>query len=206
MATVVNLRDSNLPLPAFLLFDASILLATRSVPGAPVPPRSADAIQFLRRVQQACHNGNTIPLVCVLTLEECYFKIIQWRYQNDPSLSPQRTVVAAQLGRQPNQVGWHELCKHHPRFIQNCFPELQAFFQFVIGIPLTILEPEDLASPNVALPSIAERMRHYIHSCCILPKDALLIAIADRLGVQHIATLEKDFNRLGVDFTVYTLP
>jgi hypothetical protein len=26
------------------------------------------------------------------------------------------------------------------------------------------------------------------------------------LGVQHIATLDKDFDRLGDDFTVYTLP
>lgn len=193
MATILDLRDSNLPLPDFLLLDASVLLAVLSPPGAPTSPQSAAATQFLTRIQQAYHNGDIIPLVCILTLEECYFKIIRWGYENDRSLGAQ------------HRVGWHQLYKHYPQAIQNYLPTIQAFYQSVIGIPLTILEPQDFVDPSAASPSIEERMRHYIRSCSILPKDAYLTAVANRLGVQHIATLDKDFDRLGADFTVYTL-
>jgi hypothetical protein len=207
MATILDLRDPSLPLPNFLLLDASVLLAALSPSGAPTPPqRSAATGLFLRRVQQACHNGDTIPLVCILTLEECYFKIIQWGYENDRSLGAQRATIAAQLGVHPNRIGFHQLYKHYPQAIQNYLPTIQAFYQSVIGIPLTILEPQDFVDPSAASPSIEERMRHYIRSCSILPKDAYLTAVANRLGVQHIATLDKDFDRLGADFTVYTWP
>jgi hypothetical protein len=206
MATIRDLRDTNLPLPGFLLLDASVLLAVLSPPGAPASPQSAAATQFLTRVQRACHNGDIIPLVWILTLEECYFKIIQWGYKNDPSLGTQRAAIAAQIRLQPNQVGWHQLYKHYPQAIQNYLPTIQTFYQSVIGIPLTILEPQDFVDPSAAFPPIEERMRHYIRSCSILPKDACLTAVANRLGVRHIATLDKDFDRLGADFTVYTLP
>jgi hypothetical protein len=192
MATIRDLRDTNLPLPGFLLLDASVLLAVLSPPGAPASPQSAAATQFLTRIQRACRNGDIIPLVWILTLEECYFKIIQWGYKNDPSL--------------PNRVGWHQLYKRYPQAIQNYLPAIQTFYQSVIGIPLTILEPQDFVDPSAAFPPIEERMRHYIRSCSILPKDACLTAVANRLGVQYIATLDKDFDRLGDDFTVYTLP
>lgn len=205
MATILDLRDSNLPLPDFLLLDASVLLAVLSPPGARASPHSAAATQFLTRVQQACHNGDIIPLVCILTLEECYFKILQWGYENDTSLGAQRATIAAQRGVQPNQVGWHQLYKYYPQAIQNYLPKIRDFYQAVIGIPLTILEPQDFVDPSAAPPPIEERMRHYIRSCSILPKDAYLTAVANRLGVQHIATLDKDFDRLGADFTVYTL-
>jgi len=192
MATIRDLRDTNLPLPGFLLLDASVLLAVLSPPGAPASPQSAAATQFLTRVQRACRNGDIIPLVWILTLEECYFKIIRWGYENDPSLR--------------NQVGWHQLYKRYPQAIQNYFPAIQTFYHSVIGIPLTILEPRDFVDPSAAFPPIEERMRHYIRSCSILPKDACLTAVANRLGVRHIATLDKDFDRLEADFTVYTLP
>jgi hypothetical protein len=206
MATILDLGDPNLSLPEFLLLDASILLEVRSVPGVSLSPRGTIATQFLRRMQQACLDGNTIPLVCPLTLEECYFKIIQWQYMNDPSLGAQRATIAATQGKQPNRVSWHDLYKSRPQQISYYVPALQAFFQWVIAIPLTVLEPRDLVSPDATPLPIEEQMRNSIQSCCILPRDAYLVAIADRLGVYHIATLDKDFERLGTEFTVYTLP
>lgn len=188
--TVVDLRNSNVPLPAFLLIDASVLLAIRSLPGRAPSARSQAATQFLTRIQQAYQNDDAIPLVCALTLEECYFKIIRSKFENDPS-----------LGR----GHWHQLYKNHFQQIQNYFPDVQAFYQWIIGIPLTVVEPEDLADPKGVSLSIEQRMRHYTQSCCILPKDAYLIAVAERLEVRHIATLDSDFTRLGADFTIYTL-
>jgi hypothetical protein len=189
--TLVDLRDPGVPLPGFLLVDASVLLEVRSLPGCAPSSRSQATTQFLRRVQQAYQNGDTIPLVCTLTLEECYFKIIRWKFENDPG-----------LGGGP----WHQLYKNHFQQIQNYFPDVHAFYQSIIGIPLTIIEPEDLVGGTGPSSSIEERMRHYAESCCILTKDAYLIAIAERLGIQHIATLDSDFKRLGADFTIYTLP
>jgi len=49
-------------------------------------------------------------------------------------------------------------------------------------------------------------MRHYVASGLILPRDAYLTAVAERLGVEHIATLDRDFARLNNEFTIYTLP
>jgi predicted nucleic acid-binding protein len=188
--TVVDLRDSNVPPPGFLLIDASVLLAIRSLPGHAPSSRSQAATQFLTRIQQAYQNGDAIPLVCALTLEECYFKIIRSKFENDPNLG---------------SGNWHQLYKDNSQQIQNYFPDVQAFYQWIIGIPLTVVEPEDLADPKGVSPSIEQRMRHYVQSCCILPKDAFLIAVAERLGVQHIATLDSDFKRLGAGFTIYTL-
>jgi hypothetical protein len=206
MATIVDLRDPNLSLPDYLLIDASILLASRSVPGGSPSARSVAAIQFLTLVRQACAAGRIIALVSILTLEECYFKIIQWRYDNDPALANQRAAVGQQLGIRPGRVGWHRLYKRYPQLIQNYYPDIQAFHQSVTGIPLTVIEPRDCIGWNSTSLPIEERMRYHIHSCCILPKDAYLFAIAERLGIQHIATLDRDFNRLGAGFTVYTVP
>lgn len=206
MATILDLRDPSLSLPEFLVVDASVLLAVRSVPGAPPSSQSVAAKQFLGSVKQACLSGDTIALVCILTLEECYFKIISWRYRNDSSLGKERAVVARRSGKQPSEVRWHELYKFYPRCIRKYFPEVTAFFQWVAAIPLTIIEPSDLVGPGGVSTAIEQQMRHYIHSCCVLPKDAYLIATADCLGVKHIATLDRDFKRLGTGFTLYTLP
>jgi hypothetical protein len=206
MATILDLGNPNVPLPTFLLIDASVLLAIRLPPGVGPNPRGADTRQFLRRVRQSYNHGNTVPLVCITTLEECYFKIISNKFRSDPSLSSRRATVAARLRCSVNQVGWHRLYKDYPQFIQNCSADLQSFYQFVVGIPLTILEPEDLVNPGVEFPPIEGRMQHYILSCSILPKDAYLIAVAERLGVNHIATLDQDFARLGSGFTIYTVP
>jgi hypothetical protein len=189
--SILDLSDPNVPLPGFILVDASILLMVRSLPGVPPSPRQAAATHFLTRIQNAYCVGDTIPLVCPLTLEECYFKIIRWKYENDPALG----------GGQ-----WHQLYKNHPQQIRNYLSDIQAFYTWIIGIPFTIIEPEDLVTQGTSLSPIEDRMRHYSDSCCILPKDACLVAVADRLGITHIASLDRDFERLDATFTVYMLP
>jgi hypothetical protein len=153
MATVLDLSDPRLSLPDFILVDASVLLETRTPSGAPPSRRQAAVNQFLRLVQQAIIDGNTIALACTLTLEECYFKILQANLMDPTSAPNERSAVARRLNLAPNRVSWHQLYKDFPLLIQNYLPDLEAFFRWVQGIPITILcigsaENGELPLPN----------------------------------------------------------
>jgi hypothetical protein len=193
--TVRNLADPNLSLPDYLIIDASVLLSKEKPIG-----------EFLRRIGAAYYTGQTIPLVDILTLEECYFKIISGKYKTDSALNQDRRALAQLKHISASQVPWHDLYKSAPGHIQRWQPDLLSFFQVVQAIPLEIIRPDDLVTSVAQTPSLESRMRHYTHSCCILPKDAYLVAIAERLGVWHIATLDHDFERLTPEFTIYICP
>jgi predicted nucleic acid-binding protein len=126
-------------------------------------------------------------MVCLaptLVLEECYFKIIQ----------------AYIMGL--THMTWHRYYKLNPQVIQQCLPAITAFYQTVGALPVTVITSEDLA---LAQPTntLEDRMRHFISACNLLPKDAYLLAVAERLGVSDVATLDSDWQR-ATQFTVYT--
>jgi predicted nucleic acid-binding protein len=135
-------------------------------------------------VSQECLAGNTICLAPTLVLEECYFKIIQGYIERLASAS------------------WHQYYKHNPQVIQQCLPAITAFHQAVQALPVTVVTPEDLALGQPGH-TLEERMRHFISACNLLPKDAYILAVAERLGVNNVATLDSDWQR-AVQFTVYT--
>jgi hypothetical protein len=111
----------------------------------------------------------------------------------------------ARLQEQLNhRVRWHDLYKEMPELIRDWMPDLESFRRTVIdGIPTQVIEPEDLGDPP---PAVEARMMHHIEHIPILPKDAYLLAVAERLGVPHIATLDRDF-RSALDWlSVYTIP
>jgi predicted nucleic acid-binding protein len=179
MATV-DLSDPNTPLPEFLMVDASLLLVLR--PGSTHRHRTA-AQAFLRRVGQASLDGHMMCLVPGLVLEECYFKIIQ-----------------AQIRRlDPN---WHAHYKAHPQVIQQCIGAITAFRRSLQALPVFPVTVEDLANPQ-APATLEDRMRHFIAACNLLPKDGYILAVAERLNVTNLATLDHDWCR-ATQFTVYT--
>jgi len=178
---VVNLADPNAPLPDYLVVDASLLLVLRS---RSQHPHQAHAIAFLQRVGQECLAGNTVRLAPTLVLEECYFKIVQAYIEG----------LAHTL--------WHRYYKLNPQVIQQCLPAITAFHQAVEALPVTIITPEDLALKQPSY-TLEERMRHFISACNLLPKDAYILAVAERLGVRDVATLDSDWQR-ATQFTVYT--
>ena len=105
----------------------------------------------------------------------------------------------------PDDVGWHTLYKRCPQHVAQCANDLQQFRQSLSMIPVAILGPNDLKPPSRPTSAVDVRMQHFAVTHFLLPKDALLVAIAERLGVLSIATLDGDFKRLGPEFTVYTL-
>jgi predicted nucleic acid-binding protein len=183
MSPLVNLADSQVPLPDTLVVDASLLLVLRR--GSCHPHRVA-ARTFLRRVGNECLNGNMLCLAPTLVLEECYFKIIQAHIERN----------------KPARQTWHQYYKNNPQVIQQCVIHITTFHRFVMAIPVTIVTPEDLALRQPSN-TLEDRMRHFISTSNLLPKDAYILAVAERLGVDSVATLDRDWQR-AAQFTVYT--
>ena len=68
------------------------------------------------------------------------------------------------------------------------------------------MQPEDVATQQGNPPAIERQIYDFVKSVHLLPKDAWIVAEADRLGVYDIATLDADFLRLDSAFTIYTIP
>lgn len=179
--TVVDISNSSVPLPDYLIVDASLLLILRSGANHPCQPV---AQAFLRRIANECLSGNTVCLAPTLVLEECYFKIIKASIKS------------------VSQSWWHKCYKRDPQVIQQCLPLIKAFHKTIEALPITTVTSEDLALTQPTF-TLEERMRHFISVCNLLPKDAYLLAVAERLGVSNVATLDSDWQR-ATQFTVYT--
>jgi len=184
MCPVVNIANTRAALPETLIVDASLLLVLQSTSRH---THQAVARAFLRRVGNECLSGNMLCLAPTLVLEECYFKIIQFYIER----------------HRPAGWTWHRYYKSNPQIIQQCIAHITAFHQLVTAIPIAIVSPEDLALTEPSYP-LEERMRHFISASNLLPKDAYILAVAERLGVDGIATLDGDWRRAQQFFTVYT--
>ena len=168
-------------MPDCLVVDASLLLVLRS---GSRHYHKTSAVSFLQRVASECLAGNMICLAPTLVLEECYFKIVQ-------------TSIAGLTSSY-----WHQHYKSNPQVIQQSIPAITAFYQMVQALPVTIVTSEDLALTQPG-DTLEERMRHFISAYNLLPKDAYILAVAERLGVNDVATLDSDWQR-ATQFTVHT--
>jgi hypothetical protein len=204
MVTVLGLDDPSLALLDHIFIDTSVLLRVRSH-SSQQPGATSAAVRFLNRIQARCLAGTLLAVVSTIALEECYYKLISRRLETDPVFNPQRATCATQRHILVSRVTWHDLYKSQPRCVQQCAGDVSAFARWVQGIPLYVLEPSDLRVSS-QVPALEERMRFFIDSAQILPKDAYLIAEAERIGIFNIATLDSDFARLDTRFTVYTTP
>jgi predicted nucleic acid-binding protein len=178
---VVSLTNPSVLLPDYLIIDASLLLVLLT---GSSHRHHAAATAFLHRVGKECTNGNMVCLAPTLVLEECYFKIIQWCIER----------IAG--------GDWHPYYKRNPQVIQQCFARVIAFHRHIAALPVTIVTPEDLALTH-PINALEERMRYFISAYNLLPKDAYILAVAERLGVDNVATLDSDWQR-ATQFTVYT--
>jgi predicted nucleic acid-binding protein len=173
---------SLLPL-LFIIIDTSLLLEL--VPSMPTHPHHEIAVSFLNRLRSAALRGDVIPIIPYLVLEEFYFKIC-WVY------------LRSAAGQDP----WKQYYKQNPQCISaTIHPVLIEQYHQLQAFPMIILEPEDL-SANPGPPTIADCMTDYIRQFNILPKDATILSEARRVGIFHVATLDRDFERAD-GFTVF---
>jgi hypothetical protein len=185
---VVNIGASKYTLPDVFMLDANILLEFGVEQSKSRTRRQEAVARFLKRIRTEVKAGKLLCVTPLNTLEECYFQLIK-RYfiQALPHASSQT---------------WTDLYKDNPNLINSCMPLIQNFRAVIQSIPVEFLEPEYLGSPP---PVIESLLVEYIDTMHLLPNDAHLLAVAQRLGVTHIATLDRDFERASSrGFTIYT--
>lgn len=181
-ATLRDMGDVSLSLPDYLILDTSVvyLLIT-----PPTDEREATALSFLKRISQEASNGNILLLVPVVVLEECYFKIIQQGYESG------------------GYKKWHtDGYKAHPELIASFIPALENLRQVLSALPAILIDPNDLLSSESLPDPLETLMLRNIQRFNLLPADSSILAEAERLGVNHLATLDKDWDR-AEGFVVY---
>lgn len=178
-ATIMDMGDPKTPLPEFLVVDSSLLLELLA--GSATTPRQRAAALFLNRVSQEATKGALLLLVPLLVMEECLYKIIQWKYE-----------ALFGLGF----ANWHQAgYKKNPQLIQGFGPELQTFRQSILNLPATITGPEELILTPIFTQTLEQHMLSNIQRYNLLPKDAYIISEAERLGVNYLATTDRDWDR-----------
>ncbi len=199
---LIDIADPHCKLPDVLILDASVLLELRS--STKTGGGRYYVTQFLKRISKESLSGNILCLTPVSTLDECYFMILKTAYENE--LTTHRVRLQNKYPAK-RTITWHDLYKDSSHLIGKFMPVLEQFRAILVGIPLVFIEPEDLVGTKAIVatqPSIEERMRHYIYSVPILPTDAHFLAVAERLNVDAIATLDKDFHGLS-SWKIYTI-
>lgn len=184
-----DLSDPKIPLPSQLVVDTSLLLALR--PGDD-NPHAAVAQAFVRRLGERIAAYELVAWLPLPVLQECYHIIL--------ANGLRRTWESMDPDSRP--ANWLKAYKDHPTLLEAYFPDLIRFRELLAAIPLTPVQPEDLATPAAVGP-LEERMRHFMIAYHLLAQDALILAEAERLGVSAVATLDQDWRRVTV-FDIYT--
>lgn len=190
-ANVHDINDASFALPEFVLLDASIILELSPDPAHSHPKHTA-AVNFLSRLQVEAINGNVLPVLPIEALEECYFKIA-------------KRIIFKQWKLAGRKGSWDNYYKSHPNIILDARKIIINLCQTLQSIPVFIPEPEELAvDPIGTEPLIADRMMDMMFNYCLLPKDALILTSAERMGINTVATLDFDWTRAD-GFTVLTI-
>lgn len=178
VANIINMGDAEIDFPDFLVLDASVLLELKPRSNH---PRHRILVEFMDRLRPLARQQRTLPLLPLLAFEECCFKICKTLFDNE-----------AKKGSSP----WHILYKQNPEFIQECRPKINDLFELIEAFPIMIIEPEDISViPKGTAPHMADRMIDMIFQFNVLPKDATIIGVAERLDIKTLVTLDTDWHR-----------
>ena len=187
---VHNIADPALPLPQQIVVDTSLLLALRPTDDNPYV---SVARSFVRRMQAHIAAYEMIAWLPLPVLQECWHIILanglRRTWEGMPASS-----------RAPN---WLKAYKDQPDLLRPLLPDLSRFSDLLSAIPLTPVRLEDLALHG-GTESLGKRLFDLITAYHLLPQDALILAQAERLGVNHVATLDREWRR-ATSFEVYTV-
>jgi hypothetical protein len=188
-ARILDISNPNLRFPEFIILDASIVLELTPSPSNPHPHHDL-AVGIFNRLSPFAQLGQVMLLLPLLAFEECLFKLCVWEIQ----------------AYTPNQATWHVFYKNNPEVILRARPKINSFCTILKGIPVEIIEPEDLTIAHVGTtPKLQDRMVNMLFNFRVLPKDATILSTAERLGIDTVITLDQDFKRAD-GFTVITVP
>jgi predicted nucleic acid-binding protein len=186
-----NLADPDAPLPSQLAFDTSFLLALRPLDDN---PRTDAAQSFARRVRRGIKAIELVAWLMMPVLQECYHIIL--------TSNLRRLWQSMDSATRP--ANWLTLYKQTPDSLEKGFAEIEQFDTLLAAFPITLAQPDDLLRNQTAHP-LDERLRYFIRRYHLLPQDAMILTEAERIGVEAIATLDKDWRRIA-EFDIYTSP
>ena len=188
-ARIINIGDPNINFPELIILDASVVLELTPSPSNPHPYHNL-AVGIFNQLSPLAKQGHVMLLLPLLAFEECVFKLCV------------REIEAHTTG----QVKWHDFYKSNPQVILHSRPTINSFCTILRGFPVTILEPEDLVILSSGTqPRLQDRMVDMLFNYQVLPKDATILSTAERLGIDTVITLDRDFQRAN-GFTVITVP
>lgn len=189
--SILDLGNEEVPLPAHIVLDTSLLLACREGDDNPC---SKAAKKFIQRLGQQIGEYHMVAWLLCPVLQECYHII----------LSQSLRLSWAALPSDERPPNWLAAYKHQPDLLTAGFADMADFDDILAAIPLTPAQPEDLKAAAMAYP-LEERIRYFITAYYLLPQDALILAEAEHLGVTAVATLDRDWHRVK-EFDIYTTP
>ncbi|NWJ98767.1 MAG: hypothetical protein HXX20_23740 [Chloroflexi bacterium] len=181
-------------LPDIIILDSSILLyAVFPSPTAPQEQRLfKQARFFLQRVNQAFQDRTCNSLAPLQAITECFHKITLTAVA---PLVQDKADIFNELKRRPELITKAEVPK-----------KLDEFCNKLRAIGIEVVQPSDIPEDESSI-RFEVQMVNYIEDLQLLSADAHILTVADRLGIEYVASLDKDFLRIIKEgFSVYTSP
>ncbi len=200
--TVFDFADESETLPSKILLDASILLyvVVDETDKAEKQAIFDDAKNFLKRLEVAASADTCSPLAPLHIVTECFHFITRKAIRAYATANKQYV-------NNKRVTSWEVVYKNDPELIEklDVSQKLEGFLAALETLGVEIIQPEDLAiSSNTSLETQIIRYMRELH---LLAADAHTLAIADRLEVRNVASLDQDFLRITqASFNLYTSP
>jgi predicted nucleic acid-binding protein len=191
-------------LPSEIILDSSILYYVILTKPKKVEDQTLfnHAVTFLKRLESAYKAKNCIILVPSAAIAEVCRLITKdsaddYRKTNKPLDKDGKLIT-----------GWKQILKNDKSLIKRLkiIDKIQDFINILDALGIVIIQPKDLSSSiNVSNNTLEERTIRYMYKLELQFDDANILAIADRLGVKNIASLDSDFTSIVKEgFTIYT--
>ena len=192
-------------LPTYLLLETSFIERSLS----PIPgPRSAvhkKCEKYLQRMRNRIKAGRLRCFVSPMVIEECIYRIVRVHYERELEKNRDKyesEIRAAEKRHPERKYGWGDLHKDHPELLSGCEDQIWKLNVAIQGIPIRVLPPEELKAAEGEKPFIDE-VKRVVVEFNLLPRDAVHVVTAQRIGADGIVAMDRDFERVD-DITVYT--
>ncbi len=202
--TIVHFGGFSCEIPEEIVMDASFLL--RAIPVQIGSRRHVSpAARFLNDISRACARNQSYAFVCLHSLEECYYVILKYAIESDPSLTPQRAAIASSRCKSIDSVTADEIVKADPPVLDRFIPRLVHFRKALDLVPVIIATPEWFGRAAGTEEQVDSLLLEHIRTTRLMPADALVAASTQMLlSVLNIAAVDRDFSRLSEEYTIYT--
>jgi predicted nucleic acid-binding protein len=192
-----NFANNSEEFPPSIVVDTSVLL--HLIKPRPVDPKERrlhnDAKVFFERAKKAILKNEVECYVPMHVVTESF-----------------RWIVVNQTRQITNTISYEDLkrrIKADPDLLRKAdvISNIQSFLIAVDDIELTIVQPEDFLNDTLGAPTepFEDKIIEFIEDLLLLPDDAHILAVADFLDINNIASLDRDFLAVvNKGFNVYT--